>query len=633
MLQSMRNSLRTAGKGILGFFLFIMIIPMVFFGLDSGFGGSSNEGVTVASVNGEDIKEAELNRVIQAQRNEFTQRFGANLPQELISDEALRGPSLEAIIRRNVIVQSAIDGDMMIAPSVTAELIQTAPAFQEGGRYSEERYRQYAFSQGYTPSGFRQNMAQEFLVGQYKAGYEGTGFITEKNLRRIVELTNQKRSFYSLVIPLAPREANMTASDEEAQTYFDENQAKYQKPGDVTIEYIELDKAKLEANIDVTEEELLAAYEEEKVNFRVATERRVAHILITEADDAANKVSAVQARLAEGADFTALAAEFSDDFGSKNDGGDLGYIAEADDYFPAEFMAALPGLSIDQVSGPVVTEEGTHFIKVLDTRGAEPPTFEERRSILANQLRSSRATQEFQDLSIQLGDESYSATSLAEVEEKLDLPVQVVGPFTRSGGLGFANNPAVLDAAFSDDVMTDGNTSKLLQLGPNRVAVLRVIKQNPARPYTFEEVKDQVLAEVKTEKAKAEVATLAETLAAEVRAGKSVEEVAKANELEWEVALDVDRRDPAQRREVLSHAFSLPKHEVSASQALVSTVEANNGDYAVVQLTAVSVGDFDAMAAAEKSALRRRLASQMGIVEYGALQTSLVADADVDRRN
>jgi len=102
------------------------------------------------------------------------------------------------------------------------------------------------------------------------------------------------------------------------------------------------------------------------------------HILVKSENEAQSLVE----RLAEGADFTGLAKEFSEDEGSRDKGGDLGYFTH--DMLNETFTETAFKTQVNKISAPFKTEYGWHIIEVLNRRKAAQPSFEDMRSEILN---------------------------------------------------------------------------------------------------------------------------------------------------------------------------------------------------------------------------------------------------------
>lgn len=622
MLQSLRDNLKGA---VAVFVIALMVVPLMLFGLDSLFvnNGSQQE---VASVNGEAISELELSRAISFRKGQLRSQFGDSLPEDFISDENLRGPVLNTLVKRKVLAQAAFDGGMTMSDQRINELLLGAPDFQVDGKFDQERFRVMVNSMGYTATGYLAQIKEDMVLNQQVAGLSSSGFITDEELKLTTAMSQQTRDFYYLTIPIAPIEATVEVGDDKAMAYYEENKANYMKPEDVTIEYLELMTTELEDSIDVSEEELRAQYEQEVQAFVASIERKASHILIEPKDDGSEKnlLTEIQAKLSAGEDFAALAREYSDDFGSRESGGDLGYTNG--DAFPQEFENALMNLEVGQVSEPVETDSGFHLIKLVEERGAAPPTFEEDKARIETAIKRAQAEDLFIELKQQFEDVTYNATDFNEAGKDLGLAAKKIGPFTRSGGFGVASNSKVVSAAFSDMVLIEGNNSDVIEMSPGHLLVLRVTDHQKPRELTFDEVKNDVLQVLRSEAASDKIKKIGEILQAEIAAGKSVEDVAKANEYEWQVSLNTTRTDAKVARDILNYVFTMPR---PASDSVTDGVLMSNNNYAVVNLTKVKDGDFNALTAAEKENLRQRLAGLSGSSAYSAYESVLEKDSDV----
>src|SRR5262249_26843439 len=142
----------------------------------------------------------------------------------------------------------------------------------------------------------------------------------------------------------------------------------------------------------VSDADLHAAYEKAKNRLLIPEKRHARHILISGKDDAAARALAEQvlAQVKAGKDFGELAKQYSQDPGSAQNGGDLGWAERTS--FVAPFADALFGMSVGEVKGPVKTQYGYHIIRLDEVQAGKGKTFEEARPDLEAQLRRDRAT-------------------------------------------------------------------------------------------------------------------------------------------------------------------------------------------------------------------------------------------------
>lgn len=618
MLQSMRDNLKgTAAIIVAAFFGFIMVIG----GIDFFSGASGGSADEVAEVNGVKISNLDLQRAIQNRRNMIMSQYGENVPQDLLSDEQLRGPVLQQLISSSVMRQAAQDSGMvMSAAEVDKEIVQI-PGFQVNDKFDPQTYRDALRRMGYSPASFRQVMERDLVLQQFADGVTESAFTTRADAEQLVAISMEERDFDYAILPVKDLLDQVSVSEAEIEDYYKEHQDQFQRSEQVAIEYIELKPELFASSIDVSEQDVRAQYEQEVANFEANVRRRVAHILI-EGDDQA-RVSEVQQKLDAGEDFAELAKTYSDDVVSSEEGGDVGFTSG--DVFPEPFENAVASLEVGQVSAPVKTDAGTHFIKLLEVKGDAPPTFEERKAAITTQLRNAEAEREFVGALSRLADLAYNAETLAGPAEELGVPMQTAPLFSREGGPGIAANDKVVAAAFAPEVMQEGNTSDVLDLSNDHSVVLRVTDHKPAGTYPLEEVEEQIVDIIKRDKASAQLAERAESLRQKLEAGGDFAELAEAEGLTLETSDKTRRGGFGQRGEIISRAFEMP-----ASGSAVETFATSDGDQVVLELRDVRPGDLARQSREQRRALLQQLASANGNAELAAVQEYLSSRADIE---
>ena len=624
MLQSMRDNLKgTAAIIVAAFFGFIMVIG----GIDFFTGASGGSADQVAEVNGEKISNLDLQRAIQNRRSMIESQYGENVPADLLTDEQLRGPVLQQLVNSSVMRQAAQErGMVMSAASVDREIVQM-PGFQVNGQFDQQMFRDGLRRMGYSPAGFRQLLEQEMVMQQYIGSVADSAFATRAEAEEVVSVSMEERDFDYLTLSATPLLADMQVGDEEIQAYYDENQQNFQRPEQVAIEYIELTPEQFAASIDISDQDLRAQYEQEVKNFQASIRRHAAHILIEGDDEAAQKkVDEVQAKLNEGGEFEALAKQYSDDIVSREDGGDVGFTSG--DVFPEAFEDALASLEVGEVSGAVKTDAGTHFIKLIEVADAEPPSFEERKAAIAARLRNAEAEREFVGALSRLGDLAYNAETLSGPAEELGVSVQKSPLFSRQGGAGITAEGKVIEAAFSPEVMEDGNTSDVLDLSENHSVVLKVVEHKPAGVKPLEEVKEEITQRLKRNKAGEQLASKAANIQSQVESGEALADVAAAEGLTLETSDKTRRGGFGARGEVVNHVFSMDAPKPGAKTLEQFTL--GTGDVVVVQLRDARAGDLSRQSKEQRDALMQQLASMQGTSELAAVQKFLAGKADIE---
>ncbi|QXI55317.1 SurA N-terminal domain-containing protein [Pseudomonas alvandae] len=622
MLQNIRdNSQGWIAKTIIG----VIVALMALTGFDAIFKATTNSN-EAAKVNGENISQNELSQAVDMQRRQLMQQLGKDFDASLLDEKMLRDSALKGLIDRKLLLQGAHDAKFAFSEAALDQVILQTPEFQVDGKFSPERFDQVIRQLGYGRLQFRQMLAQEMLIGQLRAGLAGSGFVTDAQVLAFARLEKQTRDFATLTVKADPSAVKLT--DDEVKAYYDQHAKEFMTPDQVVIDYLELKKASFFDQVSVNDEDLQAAYQKEIAN--LSEQRRAAHILIevndkvTEAQAKA-KIEEIQARLAKGESFEALAKEYSQDPGSANNGGDLGYAGPG--VYDPEFEKALYALNKDQVSAPVRTDFGLHLIKLLGVEAPEVPTFASLKDKLTRELKTQQVEQRFVEATKQLEDASFEASDLAQPAQDLKLTVHTSAPFGREGGEGIAANRAVVTAAFSPEVLEEGANSTAIELDPETVVVLRAKEHRKPEQMPLESVAGPIRAQLAKEHASAAAKTRADELIASLRDGKAALDK-PVNGQGWKAVEAATRGQEGVDPAVLQALFRMPKPE-SKDNPTFASVTLADGSVTVLRLNGVN--EAAAPTEAEKTEYRRYLASRVGQQDFAAYRKQLESQADIKR--
>ncbi|MFJ3429913.1 MULTISPECIES: SurA N-terminal domain-containing protein [Pseudomonas] len=622
MLQNIRdNSQGWIAKTIIG----VIVALMALTGFDAIFQATSTSQ-DAAKVNGEEITQVELSQAVDMQRRQLLQQLGKDFDSSLLDEKMLREAALKGLIDRKLLLQGAKDAKFSFSEAALDQVILLTPEFQEDGKFSPERFDQVIRQLGYGRLQFRNMLGEEMLIGQLRAGLAGSGFVTDEQVNAFARLEKQTRDFASLNIKADP--AAVKLSDAEIKAYYDEHAKEFMTPDQVVIDYIELKKSSFFDQVAVKDDELQALYQKEIAN--LAEQRRAAHILIEVNDKVSDeqakaRIAEIQQRLAKGESFEAMAKEFSQDPGSAANGGDLGFAGPG--VYDPVFETAVYGLKQDQVSEPVRTSFGYHLIKLLGVEAPEVPSFASLKDKLTHDLKTQQVERLFVDATKQLEDSAFEASDLAQPAQELKLTVHTSAPFGREGGDGVTANRAVIQAAFSTEVMDEGANSTALELDPETVVVLRVKEHRKPEQLPLEAVASSIRAQLVKEHASAAAKTRAEEIIKELRDGK-LPLNQPIDGQSWKVQEAVARGQEGIDPAVLQAVFRMPKPAAKDKPTFGSVTLA---DGTVVVLRLNGVNDAVAPTEEEKASYRRFLASRVGQQDFAAYRKQLENEAKVER--
>ncbi len=618
MLQNIRdNSQGWIAKTIIG----IIVMLLALTGFEAIFNAASNNQ-NAAEVNGEEISRYDLDQAMNMQRRQLAQQLGQDFDASLLDDRLLRDSALGSLIDRMLLLQSAKNANFAFSSEALDQLILQTPEFQVDGAFSAARFDQVIQQMGYSRLQFRQLLEQEMLIGQLRAGISGTGFVTDQQVDNFARLEMQTRDFATLTLP-AQQEA-IEVGDEQIKEYYEANADRFRTPEQVIVEYVELKKESFFDQVEVSDEELQELYQKQIAN--LAEQRRAAHILIETGgelsdDEAKAKIDEIVTRVKNGDDFAAVAKEASQDPGSANEGGDLGFAGPGV-YDPA-FEDALYALNEGEVSAPVKSEFGWHIIKLLGVQSPEVPAFESLKPQLVRELKAQQVEQRFVETSKQLEDSAFEASDLAQPAQELGLMVQTTKAFGRDGGEGITANRQVIQAAFSDEVLVDGANSSVIELDPDTSIALRVKEHLKPAAIPLADVREDIVQQLQRSLAAEAARAKGEQLLADLRKGQ------QPDDAQWQAVEAATRSQEGVAPALLQAVFRMPRPE-QQDKPSYSGVALSNGDYAVVRLNGVNEPEA-ALTDEERLNYRRFLASRVGQQDFAAFRQKLQAEAEIER--
>ncbi len=630
MLQAMRDKV----MGGLGWFIIgLIIITFALFGLGSYLQDKS--GSYAASVNDVKISDRELQRAYQQQRAQMEKMMGDAFNPALIDEELLKKRALKSLVEKQLLLQAADEAHIQISDQLLAARIHAIPELQVDGKFSEQRYKDVLFRQGRRPAGFEMALRQDMRVEQLVAGFTGTVFVTRAEVDRSYRLQKQQRDFSYLLIASEPLQKNVTVTDEQVETYYNEHKNEFVTPERVRLAYLRLNDEGLGKGMEIPEDELQAYYEERKQALLTREQRRASHILIQVAADADEKTlneakakaEDVLRQIRAGGDFAQLAKKYSDDPGSAAQGGDLGFFARG--VMAPEFDETVFSQKVGDVSEPVKTQFGFHIIKLDEIRGSEIPKLEDVRADLVRELKQRKIDELYYEQLELLTDVSYeNPDSLDAAAEALGMEVQTTDWLTADGGPGIGEYPKVLAAAFSDDVLEGGNNSEPIEVGGNDAIVLRVEEHEAAHPEALAAVKDRIIAILTQTRAADQAEAEGTALLQKLEQGSGLEELDKQDYMTFHKAEGAGRSAPGHNTEVVREVFRMPR--LAEGKPLDRGFRLSNGDYAVVRLTGVHEPDPAAMSEQDRSGLERAFENMRRSLAQLALIRGLRARAVID---
>jgi peptidyl-prolyl cis-trans isomerase D len=622
----MLQLLRERAQGFLAWVVVLCIaVTFIFFGLGDYFSTSGSSQIA-AKVDGEKI----LWQTVDVLSERLARQYEGR-----VDEKTLQQQILNTLVQRTALLLAAKKQGFRVGDTQIADLLIQIPAFQENGQFSKEKYLTTLAQASYTDNGFRHELAQDVLMGQWEQGVMQTSFATKAELNSMLALLDQKRNFGYLVIPANYYQKEISVSPDEISAYYEKNRSLFVAPETVALEYVTLSLKALAQTIKPTSDEIAAYYQEHQTAYTLPERVHARHILILAAENdpaadlaAKKKIDAILKTLKQGGDFAAIAKVSSEDPGSAAQGGDLGWFVRGQ-MVPEFENAAFAMHKPNSISEPIRTSFGYHLIQVVEHKDSAVRPLADVKSLVAGQIQNEKAELLFAEQSEKMATLALQEkNSLGPLVAALGVKLEETKAFGRPGGEGIASNAAVIQAAFSGAVLI-GENSSLIPLSEGEVVVVRVKKHQPAKQESLEEAKDNIrqllVAEGSSTKAKA----VGQKIVQAIRDGGKSADLAKQNTLVWTSKTNVGRSTQDIDRQVLLMAFSLGPVEKTATAASTKGFSLQNGDYVVIALNKIILGEWSTLEPDVQKTYQQGLQGAGGQWEYGLYVNQVLRDSNV----
>jgi peptidyl-prolyl cis-trans isomerase D len=501
-----------------------------------GWNYRAQKGNRIAVVNGAPIVLDEFRAVYDQMMQAYRRQFGNALDEKLIQSLNLRKQALDQLVDRQLLFQEATRLNFHVTDQELLKAIQQVPAFQSDGHFHPRLYERVLSNNRMTPEMYEESKRYELLIAKLQSFIfggikvsEAEAFDTYKWLRDEVSVE------YVVFKPSAYTGVEVT--QEEIDAYFSEQKKTYEMPPKVRVQYLLLDFKGFEAKAKVSEEEVGTYFELNKQDYASPKKVRARHILFKVESDAKPEVIGeirkkaidTMEKAKSGKDFGELAKKYSEDTGSRNKGGDLGFFSR--DRMVKPFSDAAFSMKIDEISDPIRSPFGWHIIKVEAIQEAKKPILAE----VADQIRKKLAKDEARTLAFDRAEEIYEACygagNISEVAQSDQLTVHETGFFPQQGPIkGVKDTRKFAEAAFA---LHENGLSEPLELQEGYY-ILQLIAKQPARIPELKSVQERVRQDLIEQKKDDLAKKDAEEFLNELKGGVDFQEAAATRQLKAE---------------------------------------------------------------------------------------------------
>ena len=415
-LQSIRKGLSSSSSSI--------IVAILIFGLVATFGGfltdPSAPTNSPLSVNGKKISFGEFNL-------EFN-RIASLFSENEVSEEVITDIAKNSIVSKELLYQKASDLRMNLSEEFINNAIAKDISFHTDGEFDTALFSGYMARLGLSVNDYRELVKSKYLANILSDFISKSEFSLESSALSYIRAMNQQRSlsFYKLDLDKIADSEKIPESD--ILNFYQQNQFRFIEPKKVSIRYVYL-------NNDVFKESLIVSKEEitQERNLleesRQDSQTRVSHIQLSfsseeEKIEKLNIADSILEQLSNSKAFEDLVLEYSDDFGSNNLGGDLGFTDGT--VFPDEFEREIRNLKVDELSNVIEMSSSLHILKITEKNELLLTDSEIKDLILfeKSQLKLDTLLSTIED--------SYISSNLNLVSSDLDLKIKETDLFNQS---------------------------------------------------------------------------------------------------------------------------------------------------------------------------------------------------------
>ncbi|MCD6306667.1 MAG: SurA N-terminal domain-containing protein [Deltaproteobacteria bacterium] len=549
-----------AKSWLIKFLIAIIAVVFIFY---FGYSFTSDRALKIAYVNGEVISGPEYEKAYRDMVSTYQARYKDMWTDSMIKALDLKTKALNSLIDQRLITQAARRLGIEVTEAECQKAIMSYPAFQVDGQFDMGRYQSLLARNHMTPEDFEVSITHELLsrkLGQFLFAFLD---VTEKEVLDYYTFGNEKIKL--AYVGFHPDDFRNSISIDEAglKAYFETHQETYRVPERIQAAYVEIDPASFRDGISISEEEIQSFYEYNHAAYEQPAQVKARHILFELDEDAPEKTEqavrmkaeAVLEKVKKGEDFAKLAKEYSG-CPSKERGGDLGYF-EKGQMAPA-FEEAAFSLKKGEVSELVRTPFGYHIIQVEDIKEAGTQPLEEVRNDILESLTMSAASELAHEKGFSIVDQMPYDVQLTEYAKQQGLEAKKSPFFSKNEAIpGIAESRKVTEALFALD---KNETTELVELG-GKFYIFQVVDSQASYLPELKDVMEEVKKDYRDHLAMEAARSAAEGFLAELKEGKTWNQVVKEKGLTPKETVFFTRRGPIQgigyAPELIETAFRL----------------------------------------------------------------------------
>lgn len=520
MLQAIRSK---TGSWVVKGFLILIALSFAVWGVGDFLSARIQADDKPIEVGEASVSASDLAQQIRQEIQRLSPMFGGRLTPELAKQFGMVDQVVNRVVAETAIDALALDLGIGASTNVIAQSVHSQEAFQNaGGQFDPAVYEAVLRNAGMTPRLYEELLRDDIRRRQVVSAVTAGVGTPDALVERLYAWRNEKRVAETIILTGENIPPVGEPDEAELQKFYEGNKESYRAPEYRRITAVNLAPELLAKDIRIDEQSLRTAYEERLDDYTVPGRRKLTQILFEKQEDA----TAAHKSLEEGRPFDDVATEAAGSSGAI----DLGWVMRGDLQNEVVTTAAFEP-QVGGYSEPVQSDFGWHIFRVDERENRAVRPFEEVRDEIERQMALDRAIEDGYDLSNKLEDAVGGGATLESAGSQIGVPPIVVEAVDRNGRAPdgsdltqkFQLSPTLLATAFDAE---KGKASILTESQDAGFFMLRVDDVIESRIKDISEVRDQVVADWRSDKTEASLEQLADELSARISNGEAIAAIA-----------------------------------------------------------------------------------------------------------
>lgn len=600
----MLGTIRDKASGwVAGIIVGALIISFAFWGVSSYFGGGD---INVAKVNGIDINYQTFQRSFYRLRQQMQSVLGGDA-LSLEEEEFIKEQTLQQLIDAELVNQIIKKNRLRVTDKTIIEKIKSLDFFKSEEGFDRLKYERAVSSLGMDPVVFEAQLRMDLLSEQLQAGLSESLFVLDSELQSILQFKSQTRDITYTTLSLDSYiDESLVIDDSEIESYYKSNPSQFADPEKVKIAYLELNVDDLAETVETDEESLRDYYADNKDTYDVVEQRSITKLYVNIAEEDADKkitkvsdeekekakgiIESALVMIKEGKTFEEVVESFSEEGRGALQFNETAFLTKGiqDEEIDDFLFSADEG----EISDVIESKTSFSIVKVGAIRGGPKNVYETVADQVTHDYKIAASEQQFVELSDILTNLTYEHSDTLEIAaEAIEKDIVETDFFTRDSETeGLLSKPQIISNSFNQELIATGQNSEAIELSANHIVVLKVIDHQEAKTKPLEDVREDVVAAIRLERAAEKISAVSDDIVKQLEAGVSIENIESDVEIEWYSAEKTKRDNVDVNRSVLRNAFQVG---IPEDKPIITSNRLGSGDFSIVIVTGVHEGELE----------------------------------------